>query len=101
AMATKVSAASSRDATAWYVLGMAQYRAGASTKAVQALEHADELPEKLAGGSFVLALAHSQLGDKTKAGACYRQGNAWMEQHHPLDDELRRLHAEARTTLGL
>jgi tetratricopeptide (TPR) repeat protein len=100
-LATKATAAKPKDAWAWTVLGIAQYRAGDYPEAIRVLEKAETLPGKYAGGAFVQALAQWKLGGEKKAEECYRHGSAWIEQHHPVDEELRRLYAEAATMLGM
>ena len=101
ALAAKVNTANPKDVEARTVLGIAQYRVGAWAEAVKLLEGAEESPGRYQGGSFVLAMAHWQLGNKEKAVGCYCKGSAWLEQHPRFDEDLRRLGAEARTTLGL
>jgi hypothetical protein len=83
------------------VLGLAHYRAGAWKEAIAALERAEKLPGRCEAGSFVLAMAYRRLDDKQNASTWYRRGNAWMERRHPLREEMRRLQAEAKTTLGI
>jgi tetratricopeptide (TPR) repeat protein len=97
-LATQAKEANPQDARARFVLGLAHYRAGASKEAAKVLER---LPGANSAASFVLAMSYWRLGNKAKARECYTQGNAWMEQHHPLDVELERLFAEAKTTLGV
>jgi hypothetical protein len=82
------------------VLGIAHYRSGACNEAVKDLEQAEGLRAKYEGTPFLLALAHWQLGNKKKADGYYRQGNAWIEQQHPLSEDLQRLQAEARSALA-
>jgi tetratricopeptide (TPR) repeat protein len=98
-VAKKANAKNPSDAAALNVLGIAHFRAGDWKAAITVLERAEKLPGKYAGGPFVLAMAHWKQGNKQDANVCYRQANAWMEQHHPCDEELRGLEAEAKTTL--
>jgi hypothetical protein len=100
-LAKQNGAAHPKDVRTLTVLGLATYRAGYHLEAVKLLEKAETTPGKYEGGSFILALCHWRLGNKKKAAECYQMGNAWMEQFHPLDEELRGLHAEAKMLLGL
>jgi tetratricopeptide (TPR) repeat protein len=63
-LATKASTANPRNDRAWTVLGLAHYRTGAWKEAVKALDEAEALAGNDVGRSFVLALAHWQLGNK-------------------------------------
>jgi tetratricopeptide (TPR) repeat protein len=82
-------------------LGVAQYRNGDWKAAVEALMKAVHL--RRGGNSedfFFLAMAHWQLGEKDKARAWYDHAVAWMDQHKPNDEELKRFRAEATALLG-
>ena len=83
-------------------LGVARYRAGDNTGALEALDQSMELGS---GGNaydwLFLAMAHRQLEDETSARAWYDKAVAWMEKHKPDDEELKRYRAEAEEVLGL
>jgi serine/threonine protein kinase len=100
AVANKAVAACPKDAWAWYVLGIAHYRAGAFEEAARTLEQAEKLPGKHAGEPFVLALAHWYLGNKSSAEERYHAASARMGQDQPLDEGLRRIYAEAKAAFG-
>jgi tetratricopeptide (TPR) repeat protein len=82
-------------------LGVAHYRNGDWKAAVDALTKSVRLRQ---GGDsfefFFLAMAHRQLNEKDKARAWYGRAVAWMDQHKPQDEELKRFRAEATQLLG-
>jgi hypothetical protein len=58
------------------------------------------------GGSahdwFFVAIAHTILGHpKSFARSFYDKAVAWMEEHRPGDEELKRFRAEAAAVLGI
>jgi WD40 repeat protein/serine/threonine protein kinase len=91
----------------WNTLGVAHYRGGDWKAAIAALEQSMSLSK--GGSSFdflFLAMAHWQLGEKTKAKEWYDKGAAWMEaqaQALPAtgQQELKRFRAEAAELLGV
>ena len=91
-----------KQGTFWNTLGVAQYRAGDSKSAAEALNKSMELQN---GGDsndfFFLAMAHWQLGNKVEARQWYDRAVAWMEKNRPKDEELRRFRAEAAELLGV
>ena len=50
---------------------------------------------------FFVAMAHWQLGDKTKAREWYEKAVGWMEKKRPDDAELKRFRAEAAELLEI
>jgi Flp pilus assembly protein TadD len=86
----------------WTTLGVARYRVGDWAGAVEALTKAAEFQK---GGTrydfFFLAMAHWQLGAAGEARAWYGRAVAWMDEHKPQDEELRRFRAEAAELLGV
>jgi tetratricopeptide (TPR) repeat protein len=91
----------------WNTLGLAHYRAGDWKAAVAALEksmalYARHPPEwnQEAFSTFVLAMAHWQLGNPEEARRWYERAVGWMEKYHPRDEELRRFRAEAAALIG-
>jgi hypothetical protein len=106
-LATKVVKLQPENGTYWNTLGVALYRAGDWTGAIEALEKSMEL--RSGGDSydwFFLAMAHWQLGEEeqddavrrrhqTEARRWYDKAVEWMEKNKPDDEELRRFHAEA------
>jgi tetratricopeptide (TPR) repeat protein len=83
-------------------LGVAQYRAGNSAAAIEALEKATELRSSPHGADFFfLAMAHWRLAHKDQARTCYDKAVEWTEKNLPKDEELRRFRAEAAELMGL
>jgi GlpG protein len=89
------------EADYWNTLGAALYRAGQPAKALEALEMAMGLRE---GGDafdwFFVAMARHALG-RDDARVWYDRAVAWMQEHAPDDEELKRFRAEAEGVLGL
>jgi tetratricopeptide (TPR) repeat protein len=83
-------------------LGVAHYRAGDWTSAVEALNKSIELRE---GGDafdwFFLAMAEWQRGNKDDAGKWYDKAATWRAEKARDNEELGRFEAEAREVLGL
>jgi tetratricopeptide (TPR) repeat protein len=91
----------------WNTLGLAHYRAGDWKAAVAALETSMQLyagrsenERRESFGTFLLAMAHWQLGDKEAARQWYDRAEEWMEKHRPKDEDLRRFQAEAEALLS-
>ncbi len=86
----------------WNTLGVAQYRAGDSKGAIEALAKSMELRN---GGDgfefFFLAMIHWKLGDADTARTWYDKGVEWQETSKSQSEELQRFRAEAAETLGL
>ena len=80
----------------WNTLGAAQYRAGDSQAAIDALHKAMELRR---GGDgfdwFFLAMAHWQLGNKEQARKWNDRAVAWMQKNQPDNEDLLCFRAEA------
>jgi WD40 repeat protein/serine/threonine protein kinase/tetratricopeptide (TPR) repeat protein len=88
--------------TYWNTLGVAQYRAGAYSAAVDALQKSIDL--RHGGDAFdflFLAASHWQLGNKDEARAWYDRGLMWMKENPSQDEELQRLRVEASESLGV
>ena len=51
--------------------------------------------------SFLLAMAHWQLGDKEQSRKWYDRAVEWMEKNQPSDENLRRFRSEAAALLGI
>jgi tetratricopeptide (TPR) repeat protein len=85
-----------------YTLGVAHFRAGNWKEAVAALQKSMELGK---GGDssdwFFLAMARWKLGQKEEARTWYEKAVAWMAEHRPEDDGLRRIRTEAAQVLGV
>jgi tetratricopeptide (TPR) repeat protein len=83
-------------------LGVANYRVGHWTAAIEVLEKWVRLRR---GGDpadwFFLAMAHRQNGDKEKARSWYDKAVRWMESNNWRDEELQRFRAEAAALLGV
>jgi serine/threonine protein kinase/tetratricopeptide (TPR) repeat protein len=86
----------------WSNLGVALWRAGDGTAAVEALEKADRLWK---GGDhqhrFFLAMAYWQIGETDKARQAYEQGVQWMDKNQPKNEEQRRFRAEAEKVMKI
>ena len=83
-------------------LGVAYCRSGEWMAGRTALEMAT----KLDGGDdgttrFFLALAHGHLGEKETAREWFDKAEAWMKEHDPESEDLKRLRAEAADLLGI
>uniref|UniRef100_A0A7C2NZ04 Serine/threonine protein kinase n=1 Tax=Schlesneria paludicola TaxID=360056 RepID=A0A7C2NZ04_9PLAN len=78
-------------------LGVAQYRTGDWSSAVQSLEASQQLlrSEGRALNLFFLAMAHWQLGEQDLADLQMREAAAWMDDHAPDDAQLQRFRNEA------
>jgi serine/threonine protein kinase/uncharacterized protein HemY len=101
-LAKKAVSLSPDDWAFWNTLGVAYYRAGSWRSAVEALERAGQL-HKAVDDSFdylFLAMAHWQLGDKSRARACYDKAVPWVVVNR-RNEELRQFGAEAAALLGL
>ena len=83
-------------------LGVALYRNGNRTDAIETLTRGNVLKD---GGDaynfFVLAMAHEQLGDSDTARDWFDRGVTWMNENKPDNEDLQRLNAEAAVLLGL
>jgi serine/threonine protein kinase/Flp pilus assembly protein TadD len=90
-----------KDGNWWQEIGWALYRAGHWQEALLAAEKALALSK---GGDcadwFLLAMAHWQIGNHGEARRWYKQAIAWMDNHPPGSEELRRYRAEAAELLA-
>ena len=86
----------------WNTLGVAQYRAGDWSAAIEALEKSIELSS---GGNsfdfFFLAMAHWQLDHKDEARNRYKRAVEWMDENKPDDEDLIRFRQEAQDLLNV
>ena len=83
-------------------LGVAQYRSGRWTEAIEVLEKANKLSDKIFSFSgFFLAMAHWQLDEKLEARTWYDQSVDWMAKNMPNDPDLLRFREEAAELLGV
>jgi len=88
-------------ADCWELLGIARYRAGDPTGAIDAGQKAMALCD--GGGAehwLYLAMAWWQEGDRAQARRWYDKGNAWVEAHRPVKVPLDLLRAEAEALVG-
>jgi tetratricopeptide (TPR) repeat protein len=86
----------------WYVLGLAEYRAGHWAAAIEAFEKSAKLGWVLdAQAAFFLAMAHWQLDHKNEARQWYDQAVGLIERPNWPTEDLPRLRAEAAKLLGL
>jgi tetratricopeptide (TPR) repeat protein len=95
------------DGFSWNTLGVAHYRAGDWKEAVAALEQSMQLfaGRREAMNTFVLAMAHWQMGNRAEARRWYDKAVAWMKvnehSEEPLSVYLRRFRTEAEELLGI
>jgi serine/threonine protein kinase/tetratricopeptide (TPR) repeat protein len=101
-LAKRAAGLTPQDHHVWNTLGTAHYRAGEWQAAITALEQSmalyagnPESEQPASFGSFLLAMAYWQRGDKEKARQEYDRAVRWMEKHEPKDEELLRFRAEA------
>jgi tetratricopeptide (TPR) repeat protein len=91
-----------RQRTYLNTLAIAQYHAGDSKAAVEALQKSMEFGQ---GGDaldyFYLAMAHWCLDQKEQARKWYDQAVAWMDKNPSAPDEFRRAQVEAEELLGI
>ncbi len=82
-MAEKAVELDPKDRAYWNTLGAARYRAGNWKAAIDALTRSLELlpGESESFNTFLLAIAHWQLGDKPQALSCYENAVRWMEKN--------------------
>jgi tetratricopeptide (TPR) repeat protein len=86
----------------WYTLGVAEHRAGAWDKAIEALSRSMELTSGGSAGDWLfLAMAHAKKRDIKKARSWYDKGVAWMDRNQSKDEESIRIRAEATVLLQL
>jgi serine/threonine protein kinase len=101
-LARKAAERAPHAGTNWETLGVARYRAGDWTGALEALEKSMQLSN---GGRpadwFFLAMAHWQKGDKGTARSAYDKAVQWMEKNKSQDDKLRSFRAETAALLGV
>jgi tetratricopeptide (TPR) repeat protein len=102
-LARRAVALAPREEVYWNTLGVACYRSGDWSAAIEALMRSMELlPDQSEGfNSCFLAMAHWQLGDKPQARSRYDKAVPWMEKNQPKDEELIRFRAEAAALLGV
>jgi tetratricopeptide (TPR) repeat protein len=96
--ARRAVGASPNDATCWNTLGVACYRCGDWSGAIETFK------SHLRGNSFdffFLAMAHWRLGEKEEARRWWEKAVQWMDDVKPWDEELRRFRAEAAALLGV
>ena len=86
----------------WSLLGIAQFRAGDLTAAIESLHKSMELDN---GGDaeqwFFLAMCHWQQADPQQAREWYEKAAAWFEKVHPADESYGRFRAEAAGRMQL
>ena len=89
-----------KKANYWGTLGTALYVDGKHVESLKALSHSMELRD---GGNsfdwFIVAMSKHKLSQKN-AREWYDKAVAWMDEHKPDDEELKRFRAEASELLG-
>jgi tetratricopeptide (TPR) repeat protein len=116
----------SKNAGFWNTLGLAHYRTGAWSAAIEAAQKSMGLPDRANGqpmqdllatvstwnstalraddnasARLILAMAHWRMSHKDEAGRCYTQAFDGMDKSKSQDADLSRLCAEAAALLGL
>lgn len=105
-VAKRTVAAAPNNGNYWNTLGVAQYRTGDWSSAVESLEKSTQLRH---GGDafdyFYLAMAHQKLGHQDEAHTLYDKAIAWMDQNaakeKPRWSELSQFRQEAAKLLGI
>ena len=102
-LAEEAVRASADHVASWNTLGVARYRAGDWSGAIEALERsAAHGPD--GGGTafdyFFLAMACRRLNDDGRAREWYEQGVAWAARYRPGHPALERFREEAEALLG-
>ncbi|MBM4090610.1 MAG: serine/threonine protein kinase [Planctomycetes bacterium] len=102
ATAARAVEAAPHEAEHHNILGIAQYRAGNWTAALESLSRTTRprFPGD-ASTCFFAAMAHWQLGNKEDARQSYDKGVACMDEFKPKDQELQRFRTEAAQLLGV
>ena len=114
-LAQKAASIRPHEGVFWYTLGICLYRSGEFGEAQKACQRGSEMRElpyspieeprivvdrdRYAG--YVLAMSLWQLGNKDKARAVYDATAAWMNEHAPNDEQLKRFSVEAQDLFGL
>jgi serine/threonine protein kinase/Tfp pilus assembly protein PilF len=90
------------DGNFWNTLGVALYRDGQWTAAIEALKKSDALlkGDKLSFSGFFLAMIYYQKDQTDEAREWFDRAVRWMQHNDPDDEELRRFRTEAED-LGL
>ncbi len=87
----------------WNTLGVALYRAGDWSGAIEALRKSNELIASSALGfnAYFLAMAHQERGEAGPAQMWFDVAGRWHRRAAPADEELKRFRAEAAGVLGV
>ncbi|MGQ0633630.1 MAG: protein kinase domain-containing protein [Planctomycetaceae bacterium] len=85
----------------WNTLGVARYRNGDWTAALEALQKSGLSRRGSGSNWFFLAMTHWQLGHNDEARTWFGKAVDWTEKKAPVDDELRRFRAEAADLPGI
>jgi serine/threonine protein kinase len=102
-VAKKAVELAGNDGHGWNVLGVAYYRAGDWTHAIEALTKAGSMlsGDERSFNAFYHAMAQWRAGNKDKAVESYHQAMAWIEKGRPRNAALANIHAEAEKLLHL
>jgi eukaryotic-like serine/threonine-protein kinase len=82
-------------------LGVARYRTGDYSAAIENLERSIKLGDFDAHNGFFLAAAHAQIGQSEQARKLFSEADRWMRANKPNDNELTRFREEAAAVLYL
>ena len=108
-LARKAVALKPEDGMCLQSLGRALYRTGDWKGRIESIKKQSDT----SSSSFILAMAHWQLGEKTEAMAYFDRSNEWLKEYeqlcaervknvmHPSMSMLKRLQAEASALLGV
>ena len=85
------------------ILGLALFRNGRNSEALEAIERSVELNEGKSNANtlFTRSMIHHRLGQKTKARADYDRGVARMMSRYPNDPMIQMFREEAGGLLGI
>jgi tetratricopeptide (TPR) repeat protein len=102
ALATKAAEMQRTEGTFWNTLGVAQYRTGDWSAAIDALNRSMMLRDR--GDAFdwyFLAMAEWQHGNKDEARHWYDKAAVWRAEKAKDNEELQRFEAEARKVMEM
>ena len=83
------------------ILGIAQVRLGQHEQGLVTLQKVADAPAAQPLAQFFIAIAKWHRNLRDDARAWYGQAVTWLEQHPPVDPELRRVRDETAELLGI
>ena len=87
----------------WHTLGVALYRAGDRSGAIEALRRSNELDASpsLGFNAYFLAMAYQKRGEAGPARTWFDVAGRWHRRAAPADEDLKRFRAESASVLGM